>query len=42
MFVTTPQAILGAGVGCYHDSEHMSFIRKALREKLKVLQRLKE
>lgn len=23
-----PQAILGAGVGCYHDSEHMSFIRK--------------
>lgn len=26
-----PQAILGAGVGCYHDSEHMSFIRKALR-----------
>ena len=32
-----PQAILGAGVGCYHDSEHMSFIRKALRREVESI-----
>ena len=26
-----PQAILGAGVGCYEDSEHMAAIREGLR-----------
>lgn len=32
-----PQAILGAGVGCYHDSENMSFIRKALRREVESI-----
>ena len=29
-----PQAILGAGVGCYKDSEHMKAIRRGLRKEL--------
>lgn len=29
-----PQAILGAGVGCYEDSEHMAAIQEGLRKEL--------
>ena len=32
-----PQAILGAGVGCYRDSQHMKFISKALRRELEAI-----
>lgn len=32
-----PQAILGAGVGCYTDSEHMSAIREGLRQELEAI-----
>ena len=32
-----PQAILGAGVGCYRDSKHMKFISKALRCELEAI-----
>ena len=32
-----PQAILGAGVGCYRDSQHMKFISKALRHELESI-----
>lgn len=37
-----PQAILGAGVGCYRDSDHMKFIQDGLRHDLKLLHTLKE
>lgn len=32
-----PQAILGAGVGCYRDSQHMKFISKAMRRELEAI-----
>ena len=32
-----PQAILGAGVGCYRDSEHMKFIQGGLRHELETI-----
>ena len=32
-----PQAVLGAGVGCYRDSEHMKAIREGLREELEAI-----
>ena len=32
-----PQAILGAGVGCYRDSEHMKFIQDGLRHELETI-----
>lgn len=32
-----PQAILGAGVGCYKDSEHMLFIRNAMRREVEAI-----
>lgn len=32
-----PQAILGAGVGCYHDSEHMMAISQGLRSELETI-----
>lgn len=32
-----PQAILGCGVGCYHDSEYMDAIRKGLRTELETI-----
>lgn len=32
-----PQAILGAGVGCYEDSVHMSAIREGLRTEVEAL-----
>ena len=32
-----PQAILGAGVGCYRDSEHMQAIRDGLRRELEAI-----
>ena len=31
-----PQAILGAGVGCYRDSSHMQAIREGLRQELEA------
>lgn len=36
-----PQAILGAGVGCYMDSEHMSAIRQGLRSEVEAVSRAK-
>ena len=36
-----PQAILGAGVGCYRDSQHMTFISKALRHELEAIAQAK-
>jgi 2-dehydropantoate 2-reductase len=36
-----PQAILGAGVGCYKDSEHMKAIRKGLRSELEAIAKAK-
>ena len=36
-----PQAILGAGVGCYRDSEHMAAIRKGLRNELEAVAKAK-
>ena len=36
-----PQAILGAGVGCYQDSVHMKFISDKLREELEAVARAK-
>ena len=32
-----PQAILGAGIGCYRDSEHMEAIRCGLRNELEAI-----
>ena len=32
-----PQAILGAGVGCYRDSEHMRIISDALKSELEAV-----
>ena len=32
-----PQAILGAGVGCYQDSIHMQAIRDGLRAELEAI-----
>lgn len=32
-----PQAILGAGVGCYTDSEHMKAISDGLRRELEAV-----
>lgn len=32
-----PQAILGAGVGCYQDSEHMKAISDGLRRELEAI-----
>lgn len=32
-----PQAILGAGIGCYRDSEHMEAIRSGLRNELEAI-----
>ena len=32
-----PQAILGAGVGCCRDSEHMKFIQDGLRHELETI-----
>lgn len=32
-----PQAILGVGVGCYRDSEHMSAIREGLRKEVNAV-----
>ena len=32
-----PQAILGAGVGCYHDSVHMKAISEGLRKELEAV-----
>lgn len=37
-----PQAILGAGVGCYRDSEHMKAIQNGLKKNWKQLQKRKE
>ena len=37
-----PQAILGAGVGCYTDSEHMKAISDGLRRKLEAVAGQKE
>lgn len=34
-----PQAILGAGVGCYSDSTHMKAISEGLKKSLKPLHR---
>lgn len=36
-----PQAILGAGVGCYKDSEHMKAIQKGLRNELEAIAKAK-
>ena len=36
-----PQAILGAGVGCYEDSEHMSAIREGLRRAVEAVAKAK-
>ena len=36
-----PQAILGAGVGCYEDSEHMSAIREGLRREVEAVAKAK-
>ena len=32
-----PQAVLGAGAGCYRDSEHMRYIRRGLRQELEAI-----
>ena len=32
-----PQAILGAGVGCYRDSEHMKAIQNGLKKELEAI-----
>lgn len=36
-----PQAILGAGVGCYEDSIHMNAIREGLRQELEAIAQAK-
>ena len=36
-----PQAILGAGVGCYEDSEHMGAIREGLRKEVMAVAKAK-
>ena len=36
-----PQAVLGAGVGCYRDSEHMKAISDGLRNELESIARAK-
>ncbi len=36
-----PQAILGAGVGCYRDSEHMKAISDGLRRELEAIAKAK-
>lgn len=36
-----PQAILGAGVGCYRDSEHMKAIKHGLRQELEAIAKAK-
>lgn len=36
-----PQAVLGAGVGCYRDSEHMRYIRAGLRQELEAIAKAK-
>ena len=36
-----PQAILGAGVGCYRDSEHMKAISEGLRRELEAIEAAK-
>ena len=36
-----PQAILGAGVGCYQDSVHMKAISEGLRKELEAVARAK-
>ena len=36
-----PQAILGAGVGCYEDSEHMAAIREGLRKEVEAVAKAK-
>lgn len=37
-----PQAILGVGVGCYEDSEHMAAIREGLKKELLAIAEAKE
>ena len=32
-----PQAVIGAGSGCYRDSEHMKYIRRCLRRELEAI-----
>ncbi len=32
-----PQAVLGAGAGCYRDSEHIRYIRRGLRQELEAI-----
>lgn len=36
-----PQAVLGAGVGCYRDSEHMKAISDGLRHELETIAKAK-
>ena len=36
-----PQAILGVGVGCYEDSEHMAAIREGLRAEVEAVAKAK-
>ena len=36
-----PQAILGVGVGCYEDSEHMAAIRDGLRAEVEAVAKAK-
>ena len=36
-----PQAILGAGVGCYRDSKHMQAIRQGLQSELEAIAKAK-
>lgn len=36
-----PQAILGAGVGCYRDSKHMQAIQKGLKDELEMIAKAK-
>ena len=37
-----PQAILGVGVGCYRDSEHMKAIQNGLKKELEAIAEAKE
>ena len=32
-----PQAVIGAGLGCYQDSEHMRAIKEGLRRELEAI-----
>ncbi len=36
-----PQAILGVGVGCYRDSQHMKAIKKGLKAELEAIAKVK-